>query len=205
MFALGEFAHALADGVLKSGDVAREDVVHIEARSGEDKCVVDGVLHGVGNATEIELLIRAAGEIKDRRARVVDVIRNRGARVNDVAVGGDNVAVNLRIERRTGGRLGAGEFHFRRGEKPADGGRNFLDFRDGNTDDFVNRIRQRPVQARAQQHFLTFALRLAEAQNDGFFLRSNGEKSCRKNDDDQRHHRNLDDDETAAQRLGQRL
>src|ERR1019366_5970946 len=143
MVALGEIGYAPVDGVLKPGDVAGEDIVHVEARGGEDEGVVGGVLQGVGNAGQGEHLVGAAGEIEDGRARVVNVIQNRGPGVDDVAVGGDDIAVNLRIERRAGGRLGAGEFHLRRGQIPADGGGNFLDFRDGNADDLVNRIWQR--------------------------------------------------------------
>ena len=62
MLAFGEFADAPDDGVLKTGDVAGENVVHIEARGGEDEGVVHCVLHGVGNAGEVEIVIGAAGE-----------------------------------------------------------------------------------------------------------------------------------------------
>ena len=54
---------------------------------------------------------------------------------------------------------------------------NLLDFRDGNFHHFVNRIRKRPVQARAEQDIFPFADRFAEAQNDRLFLRADLEKT----------------------------
>jgi hypothetical protein len=77
--------------------------------------------------------------------RVGDVIVKRRAGVNDVAVGRDGVAVNRRIQRSAGGQFLAAQFLFRRGRIPAGGGIDLLNFRDGNFDHFVNRIRIRPV------------------------------------------------------------
>jgi hypothetical protein len=61
------------------------------------------------------------------------------------------------------------------------------------------------VQARAKEHFLAFAERFAEAEDDGFFLRANGEDARPDDGHNQQAHREFDDEKTAAQRLGQRL
>ena len=98
--------------VLKAVHVAREDVVHVELRGGEQQGVVQRVLNRVGRGREIENI----------RNRVVNVVIQRRARVDDVAVGGDGVAVNRRIERRAAGQFLAAQFLFRRREIPAGGG-----------------------------------------------------------------------------------
>src|SRR5258706_15473027 len=60
-------------------------------------------------------------------------------------------------------------------------------------------------QSRRQQSLLAFAHGLAKAEDDGLFLRADGEKNGAKKRDDHQHHDDLDDRKAAEQRLGQRL
>ena len=164
-------------------------------RGGVKQRVVQRVLDGVGGG----------GEIEDITDRILDVIIQRRAGVDDVAVGGERVAVHGRIQRRAGGQFLAAQFLFRRGEIPAVVGSDFLDFRDGNPHHFVNRIRKRPVPAGRRAAPSARRRRVCRNAESPPFPRADGEKAGAEKCDDHQHHHDFDDRKTAAQRLGQRL
>ena len=153
------------------------------------------MLDGVGGRDKIQFIAD----------RVVHLIIQGRAGMNDVAIGRNHVTVHARNQGGAGRRQVAAEFLLRRFGEPADGGDNLLNFRDWNSDHFINRIGKRPVQPRSQQGFLSLAHGFAETQNDGLFLGPDLEKAGPEKDHHQRHHHKFDDDKTAAQRLSQRL
>ena len=192
---VGQINHARSHGLFEFVLTLEQDVVHVEICGGEEQGVVEQICD----------CLRGVCEIEDVAYRVVNVVAQRGAGVDDVAIGGENVAVNRGVERAAGGQFLAAQFLFGRGEIPADGGLDYLLLRDGNLHDLVNWIRQRPVQPGVEQGFLAFADGLAEAEDDGLFLRADGEKSRAEKHQHHERHDDFDNRKAAAQRLGQRL
>jgi len=76
---------------------------------------------------------------------------------------------------------------------------------DGDTDDFVDGIRESPVEAGFEQLFGTGSAWHAEAEDDGDFVGVDGEHAGAEEDGYECRHEDFDDAEAATERFGQRL
>src|SRR5262249_27151783 len=126
-------------------------------------------------------------------------------RMDDVVVGGEGVAVDSRVEGRTGERFLASEFLFGSNGVPTDGGTNLLKAGDRNFNMFVDRIRPGPVKAGTEPCLFPLADGTAEAEDNGSFLLLDGEEAGGEEHDNQQPHDDFDDSKTAAKGFGKRL
>ena len=158
---------AAAHGLLEAGNVAGENVVHLEARGGVEQRIVHGILDGVGGVDEGENVSNG----------LLDAVGQGGLRVNDILVSRQGVAIHDGIERAARGWFNAGQHLLRRHRVPAHRRGNLLQSGDRDSNMLVNRIRERPVKPRPQQGFFPFADRLAKPQNYRPLLRPDREKA----------------------------
>ena len=135
---LDQLRRSPPDRFLESRDVAGQNLVHLELRGGPQQGVIERVLHRVGGVHEVE-------HIADR---LVDPVGQRGARVNDVVIGRERIAIHGGIEGSAchDGRFDSREPLFGRLGIPAGRRLDRLNSGDVHLDALVNRIGQGPVQ-----------------------------------------------------------